>query len=78
MTWKGFFEGIETIFVDGLFWPQDQLRNLEQSSWVGANMISWIFILIGFVALIYWIRELKKYDDEGTEDRSIKAHEYLD
>ncbi len=78
MTWKGFFEGIETIFVDGLFWPYDQLRSLEPSTWFGANMISWVFVLIGFVALIYWIGELKKYDDEGSEDRSIKAHEYLD
>ena len=77
MTWKGFFEGIETIFVDGVFWPFDQLRSLEPSSWIGANTVSWIFVLIGFVALIYWIGELKKYDAEGTEDESIKAHEYL-
>ncbi len=77
MTWTGFFEGIETIFVDGAFLPYDALRELEPTSWFGANAVSWFFMAICIAALVYWIGELKKYDAENKEDKSIKAHEYL-
>ncbi|HLU51846.1 MAG TPA: hypothetical protein VKZ42_06735 [Flavobacteriaceae bacterium] len=78
MTWRGFFEGIADLFVDVLFVPMDALRTLELSSWFGANILNWIFMLIGFVAFIYWMKEIKKYNDQGTEDRSITSHSYLD
>jgi len=77
MTWSGFFYGIQSFFENVGFAPYNALRNLESSSWVGANMVSWTFITIGFVALIYWIRELKKHEAEGRDDKSIEAHEYL-
>ena len=77
MTWTGFFEGIQSIFVDGAFLPYDVLREIEPSNWWGANIMSWILVLIGFIGMIYWIGQLKKYDAAGTEDKSIKAHEYL-
>lgn len=77
MTWEGFFRGIETFFVNVAFWPYDVLREMEPTSWFGANMVSWTFMIIGFVAMVYWIGQLKKYDAEGSEDKSIKAHEYL-
>jgi len=78
MTWIGFFEGIETIFVEGAFLPYDILRELEPSSWFGANAVSWFFMIICMGALVYWIGELKKYDaTEGSDDKSITAHDYL-
>jgi len=77
MTWSGFFYGIQSFFESVGFAPYNALRDLEPSSWFGANMVSWTFIIIGFVAFIYWIGELKKYDSDGSEDKSIKAHEYL-
>jgi hypothetical protein len=78
MTWRGFFEGIANIFENVLFIPLDALRELELSSWWGANALNWIFVLIGFVAFVYWMKQIKKYNQEGTEDRSITSHSFLD
>ena len=72
-----FFYGIQSFFETVGFAPYNALRDLEPSNWYGANMVSWSFIVIGFVAMVYWIGELKKYDAEGSDDKSIKAHEYL-
>lgn len=74
---KDFFYGIEDLFVNVLFAPLDALRMLELDNWWSANFISWIFILIGFVAFVYWMNELKKYNANGEEDKSISSHSYL-
>lgn len=76
MSWKGFFEGIETIF-DVLFIPLDALRNLELTSWFLANGINWLFLIIGFVAFFYWMKQLKLFNERGEEDRSSTSHQYL-
>ncbi len=72
-----FFYGIQDLFVDFLFLPLDGLRSLELTNWFAANFVSWIFIIIGFVAFIYWMGELKKYNANGEEDKSISSHSYL-
>jgi cbb3-type cytochrome oxidase subunit 3 len=74
---KDFFYAIESLFVDVLFAPFDALRALELDSWFLANTASWIFMLIGFVAMVYWMLQLKKYNDNNEEDKSISAHSYL-
>lgn len=74
---KDFFYAIQDLFVDTLFAPFDALRALELESWVGANVISWIFLLIGSVAFVYWMLQLKKFNDNGEEDKSISSHSYL-
>lgn len=74
---KEFFYAIQDLFVNVLFAPFDALRSLELESWFGANVISWIFLLIGLVAFVYWMRELKKFNDSGEEDKSISSHSYL-
>ena len=74
---KEFFYAIQDLFVNVLFAPFDALRSLELQSWFGANVISWIFLLIGLVAFVYWMRELKKFNDSGEEDKSISSHSYL-
>jgi cbb3-type cytochrome oxidase subunit 3 len=74
---KDFFNGIADLFVDYLFLPYDALRALESDSWLLANIFSWIFILIGFVAFVYWMLQLKKYNDNDEEDKSISSHSYL-
>lgn len=74
---KEFFYAIQDLFVNVLFAPFDALRSLELESWVGANVISWLFLLIGLVAFVYWMRELKKFNDSGEEDKSISSHSYL-
>ncbi len=72
-----FVYGIQDLFVDGLFVPFDALRALELENWFFANIISWIFMAIGFVAFTYWMLQLKKYNDNNEEDKSVSAHSYL-
>ncbi|WP_426431851.1 DUF6341 family protein [Winogradskyella sp. HB-48] len=74
---KDFFYGIQDLFVDVLFAPLDYLRELELSSWFAANIMSWIFMAIGFVAFTYWMLQLKKFNDNNEEDKSISSHSYL-
>ena len=74
---KDFFYGIQDLFVDVLFAPFDALKALELESWFLANFMSWFFIAIGFVAFTYWMLELKKYNDNDEEDKSVSAHSYL-
>ena len=74
---KDFFYAIQDLFVDVIFAPFDALRALELESWFGANIISWIFIIIGFVAMIYWMLQLKSFNDNNEEDKSISSHSYL-
>lgn len=66
MTWKGFWEGIASLFEDILFLPYDALRSLELDSWWLANIVSWILLIIGIVAFVYWLGKLNKFD-ENTE-----------
>jgi hypothetical protein len=72
---RAFFEGIEDLFVNVLFWPFDVLRYIQ--NWWTSNIISWIFIIIGIVAFTYWLLQLKKFDDSGEEDKTISSHSYL-
>ncbi len=66
MTWKGFWEGIASLFENVLFLPYDALRSLELDSWWLANIVSWLFLIIGAVAFIYWMIQLKRFN-ESTE-----------
>jgi len=74
---KDFFYAIEDLFVNVLFAPYDALRELELESWFLANGISWIFTIIGFIAFTYWMLQLKKYNDNNEEDKTVSAHSYL-
>ena len=74
---KDFFYAIQDLFVNVLFTPFDALRSLELDNWFAANIISWIFILIGLVAFIYWMMQLKSFNDNNEEDKTITSHSYL-
>ncbi len=74
---KDFFYAIQDLFVDILFLPLDGLRDLELDSWWAANAVSWIFMLIGIVAFVYWMKQLKNSNDNNEEDKSITSHSYL-
>lgn len=72
---KSFFEGIADLFVNVLFAPFDMLRSME--SWTLSNTVNWLFVLIGSVAFVYWMLQLKKFNDSGEEDKSCTSHTYL-
>ncbi len=74
---KEFFYGIETLFVDYLFWPYDALRSLEFDNWWGANIMSWLLLGTAVVAFLYWMRKLSEANASGEEDRSSTAHTFL-
>lgn len=74
---RAFFEGIESLFVDFLFKPLDFLRHLELSSWTAANIINWLFMAICFSALIYWLLQLRKFEDNNEENHDSTAHSFL-
>ncbi|NAS10965.1 DUF6341 family protein [Poritiphilus flavus] len=72
---RAFFEGIEDLFVNGLFWPYDVFRFME--NWWASNTVNWIFVIIGIIAMVYWLNQLKIFNDRGEEDKSITSHSYL-
>ncbi len=72
---SAFFYWIEDLFVNVLFAPFDFFRFME--NWWGSNTLNWIFMIIGFVAMVYWMGQLKIFNDNGEEDKSITSHSYL-
>lgn len=74
---KDFFYAIQDLFVDVLFAPFDALRALELDNWFAANVISWLFLIIGFVAMLYWMKQLRIFDKNNEEDKSISSHSFL-
>ena len=74
---KDLFYGIQDLFVDHLFAPFDMLRALELENWWTANFVSWLFIVVGLVAFVYWMKQLAGYNANGEEDKSVTAHSYL-
>ena len=74
---KDFFYAIQDLFVNVLFAPLDALRALELENWWAANFMNWLFMLVGLVAFIYWMGQLKKFNNNNEEDKSISSHSYL-
>ena len=74
---KNFFEGIAWLFEEILFLPYAVLRELEQSSWVLANSMNWIFMIVGVSAMVYWVLQLNLFDKNGEEDKDPSAHSFL-
>ena len=72
---KSLFEGIADLFVNVLFAPFDFLRFVE--SWTVSNTVNWLFMIIGSAAFVYWMLQLKSYNDNNEEDKSITSHSYL-
>ena len=74
---KDFFYAIQDLFVNVLFAPFDALRALELDNWFASNVMSWLFLLIGLVATVYWMIQLRSFDKSNEEDKSVTAHSYL-
>ena len=74
---RDFFEGIQTIFEDYLFAPLNYLANTELDNWWLANILNWIFVIIAFAAFIYWMKQLKKFNDNNEERKDSTAHSFL-
>jgi len=73
--WTSIWKAIETLFVDVLFAPLDAIRFAD--NWWLQNTVNWMFVIIGFVAFIYWMKQLKIFDENNEEDKSSTAHTFL-
>ena len=71
------FEGIAWLFEEILFLPFSLLRELELTHWTLANTINWMFLIVGFAAMLYWILQLNLFDKNGEEDKDPSAHSFL-
>ncbi len=74
---KDLFYAIQDLFVNVLFSPLDAMRALELDNWWLANLISWVFIIIAIVAMLYWMKQLKIFNDNNEEDKSVSSHSFL-
>jgi hypothetical protein len=46
-------------------------------NWWGANVLNWVFMLIGAAAMVYWMLQLKGFSDSGEENKDVSAHSYI-
>ncbi len=74
---KAFFELIQTLFVDFLFLPLDALRHLELRSWFAANIINWFFMAICAYFIVFWIKQLRIFNENNAEAQDTTAHSFL-
>ena len=69
MIASNIFRWIGSLFTDILFIPFNALRKGDMNWW-SANIINWIFLAVLLVLFWYWMKESKRFLDEGTEDRA--------
>jgi hypothetical protein len=74
---KDFFEAIAWLFEEVLFLPHNALRSLELDSWWLANGVNFLFAIVGFAAMVYWVNQLKIFNDRGEENKDPSAHSFL-
>lgn len=68
---KEFWHFIAHIFEHGFFVPLDGLRHWQLSTWWGANLINWVFLLTFFVLFGYWLFKLNifhEHDKQNTHE----------
>ncbi len=75
---KAFWEAIQFLFVDVLFLPMDLFRHLELSNWWLANLVNWVFIILGIKWGTYWLKQLSIFkSDDVKELEKTTAHSFL-
>jgi hypothetical protein len=75
---KAFFEGIQWLFENIFFIPQNYLRKLELENWFAANAINWIFLIICAAAMVYWIKQLQLHKANNEEYQDTTAHSFFE
>jgi len=74
---KDFFTAIQDFFI-AIMAPMAELAKLELTNWWSANTVNWIFTIICTVAMLYWLKQLKIFNDEGTEKRDVVSHSFFE
>ena len=76
VTMKDLVYAIQDFFMAVLA-PIADLAELELTDWWSANAINGLFILVGFVAMLYWLKQLKIFNDNDTEKRDVVSHSFF-
>ena len=71
------FSAIAWLFEELLLVPHQFLTKLELSSWWLANGVNFFFLLVGSMAMVYWVNQLKIFNDRGEENKDPSAHSFL-
>ena len=74
---KEFFTAIQELFENVLFVPFNILREIELDNWWFANIVTWVFLAILVVSVTYWMFQLKAFNDNNEEDKTISSHSFL-
>ncbi|MGV8947449.1 MAG: DUF6341 family protein [Lutibacter sp.] len=65
MIANNIFKAIADFCQNVLFAPYNSIRSMD--NWWLQNTATWIFVVIAFIALFYWLGQLKKYKKAGNE-----------
>lgn len=65
MIANNIFKAIADFCQNVLFMPYNNIRFMD--NWWLQNTVSWFFVVIAFIALFYWLGQLKKYKKAGNE-----------
>jgi len=63
MIANNIFRAIAEFCTNVLFAPYDAFRSMD--GWWASNAVNIVIILIGFIALFYWLGEMAKYKKGG-------------
>ena len=73
MIASNIFELLGKLFTEVLFlpfnWLRLQIATADLGWWV-SNAVNWGFLVVLLVLFAYWMKESKRFLDEGTEDRA--------
>lgn len=73
MIASNIFRWIGTLFTEVLFlpfqWIRTQIATQELGWWI-SNAVNWLFLLVLLILFGYWMKQSKKFLDEGTEDKA--------
>lgn len=73
MIASNIFEWLGSLFTDVLFipfrWIRLEIATADLGWWI-SNAVNWGFLVVLLVLFAYWMKESKRFLDEGTEDRA--------
>lgn len=67
MLANNIWELLGKLFENVLFIPYNFFR-LGLKGWWTSNIMNWMLIIIGFIALFYWMGQMFQYKKNGKED----------
>ena len=64
MIANNLFRALGDFFTNVLFIPYDYFRSVD--SWWFSNIINTVVVVIGFIAVFYWLGQMAKHTKENS------------